>query len=165
MFALVHRRSISKQNPVAIQERRTSFGDIPVQEIDTALVMKVLRRIWSTTTETASRVRGRIEAVLDAARAQGHIAQGRARGCADLTVHGFRSTFRDWAAERTHFPNHVVEQALAHAIGSAVEAAYRRGDLIEQRRPLMDQWDRFCSTSPAEAQVIPLNISRATIAP
>jgi integrase len=268
------------------------IGDIPVQEIDTALVMKVLRPIWSTTTETASRVRGRIEAVLDAARAQGHIAQGvanparwrghldkllpkkskvkpvehhpalayaelpafmaalrvqegvaakaleftiltaartgetigarwseinsreklwiipgsrmksgrehrtplssraldilaalnkggdlvfqnggeqlhrfamlRARGRADLTVHGFRSTFRDWAAERTHFPNHVVEMALAHTIGNAVEAAYRRGDLIEQRRQLMDAWDRFCASSPAEAQVIPLNISRAT---
>jgi integrase len=53
-----------------------------------------------------------------------------AAGYDDLTVHGFRSTFRDWAAEATGYPNHVVEQALAHAIGSDVEAAYRRGDLF-----------------------------------
>jgi integrase len=61
----------------------------------------------------------------------------------DLTVHGFRSTFRDWAAETTHHQNHVVEQALAHTIGSAVEAAYRRGDLFDKRRALMDEWAAF----------------------
>jgi integrase len=60
------------------------------------------------------------------------------------TVHGFRSAFRDWAAEETHCPNHVVEQALAHTIGSAVEAAYRRGDLLEKRRQLMNDWAAFC---------------------
>jgi integrase len=62
-----------------------------------------------------------------------------------LTVHGFRSTFRDWAAERTNFPNHVVEMALAHAIGDKVEAAYRRGDLFEKRRRLMEDWARYCA--------------------
>ena len=69
---------------------------------------------------------------------------------ADLTAHGFRSTFRDWAAERTHFPSEVVEMALAHAVGSKVEAAYRRGDLFEKRRRLMDAWAEFCATAPAE---------------
>lgn len=64
-----------------------------------------------------------------------------------LTVHGFRSTFRDWAAERTNYPNHVVEMALAHAIGDKVEAAYRRGDLIEKRRCLMNDWARYCHQS------------------
>ena len=59
------------------------------------------------------------------------------------TIHGFRSTFRDWAAETTAYPNHVVEQALAHAIGNAVEAAYRRGDLFEKRRRLMEDWARY----------------------
>jgi integrase len=54
--------------------------------------------------------------------------------------HGFRSTFRDWAAERTAFPNHVVEMALAHTIGNKVEAAYRRGDLLDRRRQLMNDW-------------------------
>ena len=58
----------------------------------------------------------------------------------DLTVHGFRSTFRDWASETTHFPSEVVEMALAHAIESKVEAAYRRGDLFAKRRELMDAW-------------------------
>ena len=63
-----------------------------------------------------------------------------------LTVHGFRSSFRDWAAEQTSFPNHVVEQALAHAIPNPVEAAYRRGDLFEKRRRLMDEWAEYCAT-------------------
>lgn len=60
-----------------------------------------------------------------------------------ITPHGFRSTFRDWAAETTSFPNIVVEQALAHTIGSAVEAAYRRGDLLEKRADLMTEWANF----------------------
>ena len=64
-------------------------------------------------------------------------------GRGDLTAHGFRSTFRDWAAEATGHPNHVVEQALAHAIGNAVEAAYRRGDLFEKRVALMTDWAAF----------------------
>ena len=66
----------------------------------------------------------------------------------DITVHGFRSTFRDWAAERTNYPNHVVEQALAHQVGSGVERAYRRGDLFEKRRKLMDAWAAFCASKP-----------------
>jgi integrase len=73
----------------------------------------------------------------------------RRMGRPDLTVHGFRSTFRDWAAETTAYPNHVVEMALAHAIGDAVEAAYRRGDLFEKRRRLMDDWARHCESEPA----------------
>jgi integrase len=67
----------------------------------------------------------------------------RRMGRGDLTAHGFRSTFRDWAAEATGHPNHVVEQALAHAIGSAVEAAYRRGDLFEKRAALMNDWSEY----------------------
>lgn len=59
-------------------------------------------------------------------------------GRSDLTVHGFRSTFRDWAAECTDFPNEVVEMALAHTVASKTEAAYRRGDLFEKRRQLMN---------------------------
>jgi integrase len=54
-------------------------------------------------------------------------------GRLDITVHGFRSTFRDWAAEMTSYPNHVVEMALAHAIGNKVEASYRRGELLAKR--------------------------------
>jgi integrase len=254
------------------------FGSLPVQEIDVGLVMKVIGPIWATKTETASRVRGRIESILDwaaahkfrdkdnPARWKGHLesllprrtkvrtvqhyaalpyamipefmedlrgrplvhaptleftvltagrtsevlsapwseidlmartwtipanrmkggrehrvplsdpaiavlermkakrendyifpGEQRAKashtalllvlermGHGDLTVHGLRSTFRDWAAECTDFPSHVVEMALAHAIGNGVEAAYRRGDLFEKRRQLMDAWAHFC---------------------
>jgi integrase len=63
----------------------------------------------------------------------------------DLTAHGFRSSFRDWASERTNFPNEVAEMALAHTVGDKVEAAYRRGDLFEKRRRLMTAWAEFCS--------------------
>jgi integrase len=66
----------------------------------------------------------------------------------DVTVHGFRSSFRDWAAERTSFPREVAEMALAHAIDDKTEAAYRRGDLFEKRRRLADAWAKFCN-SPA----------------
>jgi integrase len=64
----------------------------------------------------------------------------------DLTAHGFRSTFRDWAAEATAYPAELVEMALAHTVGSKVEAAYRRGDLFEKRRRLMSDWADFCLT-------------------
>ena len=64
----------------------------------------------------------------------------------DLTTHGFRATFRDWAAERTNFPNEVAEMALAHTISSKVEQAYRRGDLFERRRRMMASWSTFCAT-------------------
>jgi integrase len=70
----------------------------------------------------------------------------------DITVHGFRSTFRDWAAERTNFPNEVVEMALAHAVSDKVEAAYRRGDLFEKRRRLMAEWAAYCNSPPANAR-------------
>ena len=75
-------------------------------------------------------------------------------GHPDLTSHGFRSTFRDWAAERTNFQNEVVEKALAHAIPSKAEAAYRRGDLFEKRRLLMTAWSGYC------AKVEPLDQSK-----
>jgi integrase len=71
-----------------------------------------------------------------------------------LTVHGFRSTFRDWAAETTSYPNHVVEKALAHAVADKVEAAYRRGDLFEKRRKLMDAWANYCGKAVATVTVL-----------
>jgi integrase len=74
------------------------------------------------------------------------IAMLRRMGCGDLTVHGFRSSFRDWVAERTHFPGEVAEMALAHAVGDKVEAAYRRGDLFDRRRRIMAEWAKFCAT-------------------
>jgi integrase len=80
-------------------------------------------------------------------------------GRSDLTAHGFRSTFRDWAAEATGYPNHVVEQALAHTIGNAVERAYRRGDLFEKRVALMNDWASYLLKPPAE--VVPLQPAAA----
>jgi integrase len=259
------------------------IGKLPVQAIDTALAHKVLEPIWTTKPETASRVRGRIEAVLDWAKVRGHRAgenparwrghldkllpalskvrkvehhaalpygelaaflialreqEGiaaraleftvlaaartgetmgarwnefdlldktwtvpasrmkahrehrvplseralailgemqkhrssdddfvfpggkpgkplsniaflmllRRMGRDDLTAHGFRATFKTWAGERTSFQNEIVEAALAHVVGSKVEQAYRRGDMFEKRRRLMQQWGTFCST-------------------
>jgi integrase len=85
----------------------------------------------------------------------------RRMGRGDITVHGFRSTFRDWAAERTNFPSEVVEMALAHAVGDKVEAAYRRGDLFEKRRRLMAEWTSYCNTpTAATRKVIPMRRSR-----
>jgi integrase len=263
-----------------------AIGALPVQAIDTALVMKVIEPVWSQKPETASRLRGRIEAVLDwatargfrqgenPARWRGHLdkllpARGKVRrvehhaalpyaevggfiaalrllegtaalgleftiltaartgetigatwgeidldakvwtvpdgrmkaarehrvplsaravelvasmrrlagddvppqapvfpgrkahrplsnmaylmllrrmGRDDLTAHGFRSTFRDWCAERTSYPSEVAEMALAHTVSDKVEAAYRRGDMFEKRRRLMEAWAEFCNT-------------------
>jgi integrase len=259
------------------------FGQLPVQAVDVGLVMRVLEPIWSVKPETASRVRGRIESVLDWARARGYrtgenparwrghienllpkrskvqrvehhaalpygeiaafmaelreqegiaasalefailtaartgevigarweefnLAQRlwtipgarmkagkehrvplsgaaiavidemaeirqsdvvfpggkvgrpisnmamlmllRRQGRPDLPVHGFRSAFRDWAAEQTNFPAEIAEMALAHTISNQAEAAYRRGDLLQKRGELAEAWATFCETSP-----------------
>jgi integrase len=259
------------------------FGDVPVDAVDTAMVTEVIEPIWATKTETATRVRGRIEAILDWAKARGYRSgENPARwrghlenllpkaskvrkvkhhaalpyedaatftkalreregvsaralefqiltaarpgeatntqwsevnldkaewtvpgermksgvvhrvplslaavavlrdmdkvrtsdfvfpgqrdgrplwtdalrrllermGHGGLTSHGFRSTFRDWAAERTSVPGDVAEAALAHTVGNKVEAAYRRGDLFDKRRRLMDMWAEYCAEGP-----------------
>jgi len=68
-------------------------------------------------------------------------------GRGDITVHGFRSTFRDWAGETTQFGREEVEMALAHTVSSATERAYRRGRALEKRRDLMEAWAAYCSTT------------------
>ena len=79
----------------------------------------------------------------------------------DCTVHGFRSTFRDWAAESTAYAHEVCEMALAHVIGNKSEAAYRRGDMFEKRRRLMDEWDAFgANEQAAGATVTPIRQRR-----
>jgi integrase len=239
------------------------LGALPVASVDTALVLRVIEPIWSTKTATASRVRNRVELILDWAKARGYRDgenPARWRGHLDkllpaptkvqrkthhaalpyaelpafmaelrahegnaaralefviltaartgevrfattaefdkaaavwtipasrmksgkehrvplsapalalvddainlmsrvimsklmaklrpgITVHGFRSTFRDWAAERTNFPREIAELALAHAVGSEVERAYRRTDLFDKRRELMTAWATYC---------------------
>jgi integrase len=268
------------------------IGNLPVQAIDVALIDKVLSPIWSTKTETASRVRGRIESILDWATTRGHrqgenparwrghlenlfparttvrrvkhhaalpfaqlpafmtdlqqqeglgalalqftiltaarteetiglnwaeidIDKGvwtlpaermkakrehrvplseaaldilkarrevtagvgfvfpgakrdahlsnmamlvtlRRMGRGHVTVHGFRSVFRDWVEECTNFAGSVAEAALAHVVGDKVEAAYRRGDLFEKRRKLMAAWAAFCMTPIEEPKVVPI---------
>jgi integrase len=285
IYAKLHERKWTARRPQFLSSLRQHafpiLGDLPLAVIDTPAVLRVLEPIWTTKTETANRVRQRIEAVIDWATVSGHRPKGdnparwrgyldhvlpapgaiakvqhhaalpwveigafmgelrgregvaaralefailtaartnevigarwseidfsaatwtipadrmkadkehrvplsepaidllrnlwteagldlvfigsqAARGLGDralaevlarmgrgnVTVHGFRSTFRDWAAETTAFPNHVVEQALAHAIANAVERAYRRGDLFAKRRALMDEWATFCA--------------------
>jgi integrase len=73
-------------------------------------------------------------------------------GRSDITPHGMRSAFRDWAGNDTHFPRELAEAALAHAVGDKVEQAYRRGDALERRRELMQQWANYCKG----AEIIPL---------
>ena len=268
-----------------------TIGTLPVQAIDTALVMKVLEPIWTAKPETASRLRGRIEAVLDWAKARGfragenparwkghvanllpekgkvakvahHAAMPHAEVAAfladlrqqegiaaralevliltatrasetlnatwgefdlanavwtipasrmkagrehrvplspraveildalprdgdfafpnsrgkplsdttvltllkrmrdDVTTHGFRSGFRDWAAELTNFPSEVAEAALAHVAGSKVIEAYRRTDFFDRRRRLMDAWAAYCAQAPASRASVVLLRSR-----
>lgn len=77
-------------------------------------------------------------------------------GRSDITVHGFRSTFRDWVSETTAYPRDVAEMALAHTIEDKSEAAYRRGDLIEKRRAMMADWAVHCGTVLVAADVVPI---------
>ena len=65
----------------------------------------------------------------------------------NATVHGFRSSFRDWCGDETNFPREIAEAALAHKTGNAVERAYRRRDAFEKRRQLMDAWAAYCTTN------------------
>lgn len=272
-----------------------TFGDLPVTDIDAPMVVKVLDPIWSTKNETASRVRGRVEAILDWAKARGHrdgenparwkghlqyalparrkvarvehhpalpfdeigdfllqlrgmdgvaaralefliltaartgevigarweeidldakiwvVPAGRMKAGrehrvplapaavrlleafpaprseyvfrannseaplsnmallmtlrrmkrADLTVHGFRSTFRDWAAERTNYPREVAEAALAHVVGDKVEAAYRRSDLFERRLKLMESWAAYCDADLNRERAVVITLRAA----
>lgn len=147
------------------------FGGVAVSSVTTEMALEAIQPIWHSMPETASRVRGRIEVVIDWAKARGAFSgenPARWRGhLANLlpkpskvakvehhaAVHGFRSTFRDWAAETTSFPNFIVEMALAHAIESKVEGAYRRGDLLEKRRALMMAWSQYCAKAKMRAAV------------
>jgi integrase len=86
------------------------------------------------------------------------LARGLTGGA--TTVHGLRSSFRDWCADQTNFPREIAEQALAHVVGSDVEQAYRRSDLLQKRRQLMEAWGRYCTKAPIPSEVIPIRRSR-----
>ena len=81
----------------------------------------------------------------------------------DAVPHGIaRSTFRDWGSERTNFPSEMLEMALAHTVSDKVEAAYRRGDLFDKRRALMDAWAAFIAAPAAGSNVTELATARVT---
>ena len=82
------------------------------------------------------------------------------RMAADVTAHGFRSSFRDWAGEVSTFPRELAEAALAHNVGDATERAYRRGDALDKRRKLMDAWAAFCASYAVPANVVSLQRAR-----
>ena len=74
----------------------------------------------------------------------------------EFTTHGFRSTFRDWASETTAYPHEVCEMAMAHTIANKAEAAYRRGDLFEKRRRLMQDWADYCEAGQLTGEIVPI---------
>ena len=101
---------------------------------------------------------------MEATRTGGYVFPGRRPGCplngtvfevllrrigSPYTAHGFRSSFRDWAGNETHFPRELAEHALAHAIGDKAEQAYRRSDALQRRRELMDAWANYCEGAGA----------------
>src|SRR5690606_11527364 len=88
--------------------------------------------------------------------ASGMLAVLRRMNRQDITVHGFRSTFRNWCAETTSYPETVAEMALARTLKSKTETAYRRGDLFEKRRKLMNEWARYCEKELTRAAVTPI---------
>jgi integrase len=108
---------------------------------------------------------------LKAASTLSNVSLARAMNAAGgngVTVHGFRSTFRDWAGECTNIPRELAEMALAHrtfqgddgrVVGGKTEEAYRRGDMLEKRRKLMEAWAAFCSNPMTAAEVVPLRMA------
>lgn len=110
---------------------------VPLSEDAVALLQNLPRHAGSSYVFTAPRGGKLSDATMSAVLRRMDV---------DATVHGFRSSFRDWAAERTSYPHEVIEQSLAHTISNAVERAYRRGDLLAKRAQLMEQWATFCAT-------------------
>lgn len=86
----------------------------------------------------------------------------RRMGQTDITVHGFRSTFRDWTGEMTAYPHEVAEMALAHTISNKAEAAYRRGDLFAKRARMMEDWAAFCALPPQDAKIVGMKSKQQT---
>ena len=144
------------------------IGRMHVTDIRREHIMAVLEQretpdgptLWSAKTETASRLRGRLENVLDWATAREKPRWADPKSGKSVVPHGFRSTFRDWCAERTNYPREMAEMALAHTIENRVEAAYRRGDLFAKRARLMADWAAFCATIERKGDVIPMHKAR-----
>ena len=119
-----------------------------------------------------TKIKGRSAYLFPGANPQNHLSENAFRvfilktmGRRDATAHGFRSTFRDWCAERTNYPREVAEMALAHAVGTAVAAAYRRGDLFAKRVRLMTEWARYCNLLVSDAKLLPIYASTVSSHP
>ena len=115
-------------------------------------------QLWSANGEIVDEMRGlaRNEFIFPAGNSRGEHLSNMAMlnllgrmDHGDITTHGFRSSFKDWARECTNFPNEVSEAALAHVIGDETERAYARGDLFEKRRKLMEAWANYCNSKTA----------------
>jgi integrase len=139
-----------------IPEQRIKAGRehrVPLSEP----AMAVLRQLAQLGTE------GFVFPGLKAASVLSDVALAKAvdvAGGKGVTVHGFRSTFRDWCAETTNYPRELAEAALAHALKDKTEAAYQRGDLLAKRRRLMEEWAVFCSKLMSPGDVVPLHAVR-----
>jgi integrase len=130
--------------------KRAKPHRVPLSTATRALLMR-LRRDDSGGFIFSGRLQGRPFGVVALSKLTKRLGADAA-----LTVHGFRSSFRDWAAEQTSFPREVAEIALAHAIGSETERSYQRGDLLEQRRKLMEKWAAFCSAGESTDNILPI---------
>jgi integrase len=114
---------------------------VPLSDSAIALLKSLLPREMSP--------ESRIFAINGASRSNMAMAMLLRRMGYDVTTHGFRSTFRDWAGDRTNHPREVIEAALAHTIQNKAEKAYRRGTAVERRRLLMHEWDDYLGSSSA----------------
>ena len=114
--------------------------------------LAVLERVRGLNTEIIFPVQKRGKGLSNMAMTQ----LMRRLGHGDVTVHGFRSSFRDWAEERGGMPREIAELSLAHEVGNATERAYRRSDLLAKRRDLMERWARFCMSAGESGKVVEL---------
>ncbi len=135
------------------KERMKGFREHRVPLSDAALAVLARAKAESTASEYVF-TGGKLAALSNMTC----LATLKRMGRADLTVHGFRSTFRDWVSESTSYPRDVAEMALAHAIEDKSEAAYRRGDLIEKRRALMSDWAAHCAVVRVSGDVVAIRL-------
>jgi integrase len=134
-------------------------GDDPDLRLHHAEPVKTLRRMLCQ-----QRIRAWRAANPSASARELKDAEKRIRVACNETVHGFRSSFRDWCGDCTSFPADVAEAALAHVVGDKTRRAYQRGDMFEQRRRLMEAWAEFCVSPPVEQDKVVLLRAAASAA-
>jgi integrase len=129
-------------------EHRVPLSDAALAVLDEMRAIREDTTVHSTLVFPGARVGRPLshESMLRVLRAMGR----------DAVVHGFRSSFRDWCGDQTNFPREIAEAALAHTVGSKVEAAYRRGSALEKRRQLMAAWARYCAAPAIGGEIVRL---------